>query len=147
MHVVPLSSPRLPRVSDVPPSVALDAVARNLRPVYASLLDQSVPEHLATLSRRQYATVRKPLSDQRQVWKALVATTPVPRVVTREMVTAEVHRLRSEHAASDFELDFETIANLRTVGKSHPVVPHIFPVRLTVEFVYIRTDCVYKFLG
>ena len=77
MHVVPLSSPRLPRVSDVPPSVALDAVARNLRPVYASLLDQSVPEHLATLSRRQYATVRKPLSDQRQVWKALVATTPL----------------------------------------------------------------------
>ena len=77
MHVVPLSSPRLPRVSDVPPSVALDAIGRNLRPVYASLLDQSVPEHLATLSRRPYADVRKPLSDQPPVRNALVRTTPV----------------------------------------------------------------------
>src|SRR3954468_15746701 len=77
MHVVPLSSPRLPRVSEVPPSVALDAIARNLRPVYASLLDQSVPEHLARLSRRQYAALRKPPSDQPSVRNALVRTTPV----------------------------------------------------------------------
>src|SRR4051812_39853210 len=77
MHVVPLSSPRLPRVSEVPPSVALDAIARNLRPVYASLLDQSVPEHLAALSRRQYADARKSLSNHPLVRNAPLRTTPL----------------------------------------------------------------------
>jgi hypothetical protein len=42
----------LPRVSDGHPSVVIDAVVRNLKRLYAPMLDEALPEYLASLVLR-----------------------------------------------------------------------------------------------
>jgi hypothetical protein len=91
VHILESDSPRLPQISDSDPSVPLDSVARNLRPVYASLLDQGVPEHLAALSWLLNTPAPKPLSDEPRVWNSPVRTTAValmPRLTLLALLAA-----------------------------------------------------------